>query len=57
METVAFCSEQRVQRLTFLALPSDHHALEPCERSVGSGGYWRPALMRAAWALSLWERV
>jgi undecaprenyl diphosphate synthase len=46
METVAFCSEQR---LTFLALPSDH-ALEPYERSVGSGVYWRPALMRAVWA-------
>jgi undecaprenyl diphosphate synthase len=45
MDTVEFCSAHGVQRLTFLALPSDH-ALGPCE---GSGGYWLPALMRAVW--------
>lgn len=49
METVAFCSTLRLEQLTFLAMPSDH-ALEPYERSWGSGGYWRPALMRAVWA-------
>jgi undecaprenyl diphosphate synthase len=52
METVAFCSAQKVEQLTFLAMPLDHamHAYGETDSYwgwVGQGNYWRPALMRA----------